>query len=48
MLTFGGRNKVFELDGDLLKTIANFDFNAHYSSLLDERLVYEFAKKNEI
>ena len=45
MLNFGSRNKVFKLDGDFLKTIANFDFKADYSSLRDERLVYEFAKK---
>ena len=45
MLTFRDSNKSFKLDGDLLETITNYDFNVSHSHLKDQKLFYEFAKK---
>ena len=45
MITFRDSNKVFKLDGDLLETITNYDFNVDHSNQKDRKLVYEFAKE---
>ena len=45
MLTFRDSNISFKLDGDLLKTKTNYNFNADHSSPQDEKLNYEFAKE---
>ena len=45
MITFRDSNKSFKLDGDLLKLITNYKFNADHSSPQDEKLIYEFAKE---
>ena len=45
MITFRGTNKAFRLEGDLLKVITNYKFNADHSSPQDKKLIYEFAKE---
>ena len=45
MITFRDSNKTFRLDGDLLKLITIYKFNADHSSPQDEKLIYEFAKE---
>ena len=45
MITFRDSNKSFRLEGDLLKLITNYEFNADHSSPQDKRLFYEFAKE---
>ena len=46
MLTFrDSSNKSFELDGDLLKTMTNYKFNATHSSPQDQKLNYRFGKE---
>ena len=45
MLTFGDSNKSFKLDGDLLETMTNYDFNVDHSNQHDRKLIYEFAKE---
>ena len=45
MITFRDSNKVFKLDGDLLETITNYDFNVDHSNEKDRKLIYEFAKE---
>ena len=45
MIVFRDSNKSFELEGDLLKLIANNKFNADHSSPQDKKLIYEFAKE---
>ena len=45
MITFRESNKTFRLEGDLLKVITNYKFNADYSSLQDKKLIFEFAKE---
>ena len=45
MLTFGDSKKVFKLDGDLLESITNYDFNVDHSNQQDRKLIYEFAKE---
>ena len=45
MLTFRDSNKSFRLEGDLLKVVTNYKFNAEYSSPQDKKLIYEFAKE---
>ena len=45
MITFRDTNKSFRLDGDLLKLITNYKFNADHSSPQDKKLIYEFAKE---
>ena len=44
-ITFRDSNKTFRLEGDLLKVITNFKFNADHSSPEDKKLIYEFAKE---
>ena len=45
MLVFRDSNKSFKLEGDLLKLITNYKFNADHSSPQDKKLIYEFAKE---
>ena len=45
MIVFRDSNKSFELEGDLLKLITNYKFNADHSSPQDKKLIYEFAKE---
>ena len=45
MITFRDSNKTFRLEGDLLKLITNYKFNADHSSPQDKKLIYEFAKE---
>ena len=45
MITFRDSNKSFKLEGDLLKLISNYKFNADHSSPQDKKLIYEFAKE---
>ena len=46
MLIFRDSNKSFELDGDLLETMTNYDFNVDHSNPKDQKLIDEFAKEN--
>ena len=45
LLIFRDSNKPFKLEGDLLKTITNYDFNVDHSNQQDRKLIYEFAKE---
>ena len=45
MVTFRDTNKSVRLEGDLLKLITNYKFNADLSSPQDKKLIYEFAKE---
>ena len=44
-LTFRDTNKVFELQGDLLKMITNKNYNVDLASLQDRKLMFDFAKE---
>ena len=46
MLTLRDSNKSFKLDGDLLKTMTNYNFNVDHSNPQDRKLIYEFGKMN--
>ena len=43
MITFRDSNKSFKLEGDLLKVVTKYKFNADQSSPQDKKLIYEFA-----
>ena len=45
MIIFRDSNKSFKLEGDILKLITNYKFNANHSSPQDKKLIYEFAKE---
>ena len=45
MITFRDSKKTFRQEGDLLKVITNYKFNADHSSTQDKKLIYEFAKE---
>ena len=45
MITFRGSNKSFKLDGDLLETMTNFDFNVSHSNPKDQKLIYKFGRE---
>ena len=45
MLLFRDSNKSFKLDGDLLETMTNYDFNVSQSDPKDQKLIYEFGKE---
>ena len=45
MLTFRDSKKSFKLDGDLLKTITNCNFNVTHSNPQGQKLIYEFVKE---
>ena len=45
MLTFGDSKKSFKLDGDLLETLTNYDFNVNHAIPQDQKLVIMFGKE---
>ena len=45
MLTFGGSNESFKIDGDLLETMTIFNFNVYHSNPKDGKLLYAFGKE---
>ena len=45
MITFRDSNKYFKLDGDLLETMTNYDFNVSHSNPKNRKLIYEFGKE---
>ena len=45
MVTFTDSKKSFNLDGDLLETMTNYDFNVSLSNPKDHELICEFGKK---
>ena len=45
MLIFRDSNESFKLDGDLLKTITNYDFNVSHSNSKDQKLIHDFGKE---
>ena len=45
MLLFRDSNKFFKLDGDLLATMTNYDFNVSHSDPKDQKLIFEFGKE---
>ena len=45
MIIFRDSKKTFKLEGDLLKVITYYKFNADHSSPQDKKLFYEFAKE---
>ena len=44
MLTFRDSNKPFKLDGDLLESMTNYDFNVSLFIPKHQKLIYEFGK----
>ena len=45
MLIFRDSNKSFKLDGHLLESMTNYDFNVDHSNQQDRKLIYELAKE---
>ena len=45
MVTFRDSNNFFKLDGDLLETITNYDFNVNHANPQNQKLIYEFGKE---
>ena len=45
MLTFRDSIKSFKLDGNLLRTMTFYKFNAGHSNLLDQKIIREFAEE---
>ena len=45
MLLFRDSIKSFKLDGDLLETMTNYDFNVSHSDPKDQKIIYEFGKE---
>ena len=45
LLTFRDTGKEFELKGDLMKMIANKNYNVDLASLQDKKLMYDFPKQ---
>ena len=45
MLLFRDGSKSFKLDGDLLETMTNYNFNVDHSNKQDRKMTYEFAKE---
>ena len=45
MITFRDSNKSLRLEGNFLKLITIYKFNADHSSPQDKKLIYEFAKE---
>ena len=48
MLTFRDSIKSFKLDGDILETITNCDFNVHHSNQQDRKTIFESEKKGNL
>ena len=44
-LTFRDTNKKFQLQGIVLKMITNKKYNVNLANLLDQNLMFEFAKE---
>ena len=44
MLTFKDSKNFFILDGDLLETMTNYDFNVNHANPQDQKLIYKFGK----
>ena len=44
-LVFRDSNRSFNLDGDLLETMTNYDINVSFSNPQDRKLIYEFGKE---
>ena len=45
IITFRDSHKSFKLEGDLLKLITNYKFNADHSSPQNKKIIYEFGKE---
>ena len=45
ILTFRDTGKVFEMNGEFLKMITNNNYNVDHASLVDKKLMYDFAKE---
>ena len=45
MITFRDSKKSFKLDGDLLETMTNYDFDVNHSDPRNQKLIYEFGKE---
>ena len=45
MLSFTDNNKSFEVDGDLLKTMPNYEFNVGQSNLQEPKISRQFAEE---
>ena len=45
MLTFRHSNKSFNLDGNLLKTMTNYNFKVSHSNPQDQKLIFQFGKE---
>ena len=45
LLTFRYSGKVFKLEGELFKMITKENFNVSLASLVDKKLMYDFAKE---
>ena len=45
LITFRDSNKSFKLDGDLLETMTNYDFNVSHSNPKNQKLIFEFGKE---
>ena len=45
LLIFRDSNKSFKLDGDLLETITNYDFNVDHSIQQDRKMIMSLQKK---
>ena len=44
-LIFRDGNKYLKIDGDLLGTMTNYDFNVSHSNPQDQKLTYELGKE---
>ena len=45
MLIFRDSNKSFKVDGDLLETMTNYDFNVNHANPQHQKLLYELGKE---
>ena len=45
LLTFRDTGKEFELEGDFLRMIFNENYNVDVASILEKKLMYDFAKE---
>ena len=45
MITFRVGKKSFKIDGELMETITNYDFNVDHSNQQDRKLIYEFLEE---
>ena len=44
ILTFRDGNKSFKVDGEILETIKNYDFNVNHANPQDQKSINEFGK----